>query len=38
MSDIIIRPLQQSDHADWRRLWTDYLTFYETKLPRKFTP
>lgn len=33
MSDIIVRPLQQSDHAEWRRLWTDYLTFYETKLP-----
>ena len=29
---ITVRPLQQSDHADWRRLWTAYLTFYETKL------
>ena len=29
MSDITIRPLEQSDHADWRRLWTAYLTFYE---------
>jgi GNAT superfamily N-acetyltransferase len=28
----IVRPLQQSDHADWRRLWTAYLTFYETTL------
>jgi GNAT superfamily N-acetyltransferase len=35
MSDITIRPLQQSDHADWRRLWTDYLTFYKTTLPEK---
>ncbi|QPC85818.1 GNAT family N-acetyltransferase [Mesorhizobium sp. NBSH29] len=26
---ITIRPLQKSDHDDWRRLWTDYLTFYE---------
>lgn len=26
---VTIRPLQQSDHADWRRLWTDYLVFYE---------
>ncbi|TIV73173.1 MAG: GNAT family N-acetyltransferase, partial [Mesorhizobium sp.] len=25
MSEITIRPLAQSDHADWRRLWTDYL-------------
>ena len=30
---VTIRPLQQSDHADWRRLWTDYLTFYETSVP-----
>jgi len=29
MSDIVIRPLQASDHADWRRLWTAYLVFYE---------
>ena len=35
MSEITIRPLAQSDHADWRRLWTDYLTFYETKLPEE---
>jgi len=26
---IVVRPLEQSDHADWRRLWTAYLTFYE---------
>ena len=35
MSDITVSPLKQSDHADWRRLWTDYLTFYETKLPEE---
>jgi GNAT superfamily N-acetyltransferase len=35
MADITIRPLEQSDYADWRRLWTDYLTFYETKLPEE---
>jgi GNAT superfamily N-acetyltransferase len=35
MSSVVIRPLQQSDHAEWRRLWTDYLTFYETKLPEE---
>ena len=29
MSTVTIRPLEQSDHADWRRLWTAYLTFYE---------
>ncbi|MCV0394281.1 MAG: GNAT family N-acetyltransferase [Rhizobiaceae bacterium] len=33
MTDITIRPLEQSDHADWRRLWTAYLTFYETSVP-----
>ncbi|MER9843021.1 GNAT family N-acetyltransferase [Mesorhizobium australicum] len=35
MSEIVVRPLAQSDHADWHRLWTDYLTFYETKLPEE---
>jgi GNAT superfamily N-acetyltransferase len=29
-ADIIIRPLRQEDHAEWRRLWTAYLAFYET--------
>jgi GNAT superfamily N-acetyltransferase len=32
---LIIRPLEQSDHAEWRRLWTDYLEFYETKVPEE---
>ena len=27
-----IRPLRASDRADWQRLWTDYLTFYETSV------
>ncbi|MBX3568450.1 MAG: GNAT family N-acetyltransferase [Rhizobiaceae bacterium] len=35
MSQTIVRPLQLSDHDEWRRLWTDYLTFYETKLPEQ---
>ena len=30
-----IRPLQQSDHADWRRLWTAYLDFYKTTVPEE---
>lgn len=30
---LIIRRLAPEDEADWRRLWTDYLTFYETSLP-----
>lgn len=28
-----IRPLQKSDEVEWRRLWTDYLTFYKTSVP-----
>ena len=47
MSDIVIRPLEQSDHAEWRRLWVAYLKVYNTILPaetgeltwkRLFTP
>lgn len=30
---LAVRPLEPSDHADWRRLWTDYLTFYEATVP-----
>ena len=32
---VIVRPLQQSDHAEWRRLWTAYLEFYETTVPEE---
>ncbi len=31
--NIVIRPLRASDKADWRRLWTAYLEFYETTVP-----
>ena len=27
-----IRPLEAGDHAEWRRLWTLYLEFYETSV------
>lgn len=30
MTEIAISPLRQSDHDDWRQLWTAYLEFYET--------
>ena len=30
MADITIRPLELSDNAEWRRLWTLYLEFYGT--------
>lgn len=33
MSGLEIRPLELSDEAEWRRLWTAYLAFYETNLP-----
>ena len=35
MAQITIRPLAASDEADWRRLWTDYLAFYETSVPEE---
>ncbi|MEC9244927.1 MAG: GNAT family N-acetyltransferase [Pseudomonadota bacterium] len=35
MSDITIRPLAKTDEAEWRRLWTDYLTFYKTSVPEE---
>lgn len=34
-SDLIIRPLEQSDEAEWRRLWTAYLEFYESTVPEE---
>lgn len=30
MSDVVIRPLSAADEAEWRRLWTGYLDFYES--------
>lgn len=30
---VTIRPLTLADEADWRVLWTGYLTFYKTTLP-----
>jgi len=30
MTNVTIRPLARADHAEWRRLWHDYLAFYET--------
>lgn len=35
MSSLTIRPLSPTDKADWRRLWTAYLAFYETVLPEE---
>ena len=33
MSELVVRPLEQSDHDAWRRLWTDYLIFYKASVP-----
>ena len=30
---ITIRPLVAQDQADWRRLWTGYLDYYQTTVP-----
>ena len=35
MTGLVIRPLVTDDEADWRRLWTAYLAFYETVLPEE---
>ena len=35
MSDLIVRPLTAADEAEWRRLWTGYLEFYETSVPEE---
>ena len=32
-SQITIRPLAREDEAAWRKLWTDYLTFYKSTVP-----
>ena len=29
---VTIRPLTSRDYAQWHRLWTDYLTFYESSV------
>ncbi len=32
---LTIRPLRREDEADWRRLWHDYLAFYQTTRPEE---
>lgn len=32
---LTIRPLTAADRAEWQRLWTAYLDFYETALPEE---
>ena len=35
MNDLIIRPLGPADEAEWRRLWTAYLEFYDSSVPEE---
>ncbi|WP_116133726.1 GNAT family N-acetyltransferase [Tropicimonas sp. IMCC34043] len=30
--ELTVRPITSEDEAEWRRLWTGYLTFYESKV------
>mgnify|MGYP003870438995 FL=1 len=30
----LIRPVRAADRAEWARLWTGYLAFYDTELPQ----
>ncbi len=32
MATLLVRPLQASDEAEWRRLWTLYLAFYQSSV------
>ncbi|MBW3096567.1 GNAT family N-acetyltransferase [Pseudohoeflea coraliihabitans] len=32
MSEPVIRPITKADEAEWRRLWTGYLDYYETQV------
>lgn len=32
MGELTIRPVQKSDEAEWRRMWTAYLEFYESSV------
>jgi len=34
MTTCTIRPLRPEDRADWARLWTGYLEYYQTSVPQ----
>lgn len=36
-TDITLRPLQASDEAQWRALWSQYQVFYEVSLSEEIT-
>jgi GNAT superfamily N-acetyltransferase len=35
MTETVIRPVSLDERADWERLWTGYLAFYKTSVPRE---
>ena len=34
---LVIAPLSKADYDAWLKLWQNYLTFYETRLPPSTT-
>lgn len=34
-ANVRIRPLRETDKSEWRRMWTAYLDFYDTKVDEK---
>lgn len=35
MPGVAIRPVERADEPEWRRLWTEYLAFYDTRLDER---
>ena len=35
VAETVIRPVNLDERADWERLWTGYLAFYKTSVPRE---
>ena len=35
MRGVTIRPIEKADEGEWRRLWTDYLAFYEARVDER---
>ncbi|MEM8919844.1 MAG: GNAT family N-acetyltransferase, partial [Pseudomonadota bacterium] len=38
MSNLIIRGVEQTEEAEWRRLWTGYLEFYDSSVDAAVYP
>lgn len=36
-TELVVRPAVPGDEAGWRRLWADYLAFYDKDLPEDLT-